>query len=124
MKKYQINVLGEKLIKCSTDPITGFRRNGCCESFKDDPGKHILCAVVNQKFLDFQFAIGNDLITPSKKFNFPGLIPGNRWCVCANLWLEAYKYSCATSVILSSTNIDVLEMIDFEILKKFALDLN
>ncbi len=124
MKKHQINVFGGKLKKCSVDPITGFNRNGCCESIKNDYGQHIICAVINQKFLDFQFANGNDLITPLTKFDFPGLVPGNRWCVCANRWLEAYKYSCATSLILSSTHINVLDIIDFEILKKFALDLN
>jgi uncharacterized protein (DUF2237 family) len=79
---------------------------------------------MNQKFLDFQNAKGNDLITPKKDYDFPGLNSGDKWCVCANRWLDAYNYSCATSIILSSTHIDVLEIIDIEILKKFALDLN
>ena len=124
MKKKQLNVLGRELIKCSMNPITGFTRNGCCEFNENDFGRHIICAVINEKFLEFQYANGNDLKTPSKEFDFPGLIPGDRWCVCANRWLQAYKYSCATSLILSSTHTDVLKIIDLEILKKFAIDLN
>lgn len=124
MKKNQLNVLGQKLVECSRNPITGFKRNGCCEANSEDFGKHIICAVMNQKFLDFQNAKGNDLITPKKDYDFPGLNSGDKWCVCANRWLDAYNYSCATSIILSSTHIDVLEIIDIEILKKFALDLN
>ena len=124
MKKNQLNVLGQKLVECSRNPITGFTRNGCCEANSKDFGKHIICAVMNEKFLDFQNAKGNDLITPKKEYDFPGLHSGDKWCVCANRWLDAYNYSCATSIILSSTHIDVLEIIDIEILKKFALDLN
>lgn len=123
-KKYQKNVLGEKLIKCSLDPITGFNRNGCCESLEHDPGKHIICGVMNKKFLEFQLVMGNDLITPKKEFNFPGLVSGDKWCVCANRWLEAYENSCASPVVLVSTHIDVLKIIDLELLKKFAFDLN
>tara|TARA_B100001559_G_scaffold288222_1_gene265746 strand:- start:242 stop:616 length:375 start_codon:yes stop_codon:yes gene_type:complete len=124
MKKNQLNVLGQKLVECSQNPITGFTRNGCCEANSEDFGKHIICAVMNEKFLNFQNAKGNDLITPKKEYDFPGLSSGDKWCVCANRWLDAYNYSCATSIILSSTHIDVLEIIDIEILKKFALDLN
>ncbi len=123
-KKSQLNVLGEKLIECSKDPMTGFMRNGCCESFDEDQGKHIICAVMNEKFLEFQLVIGNDLITPRKEFDFPGLNSGDKWCVCANRWIEAYENNCSTSVILSSTHIDVLKVVNLEILKKFAIDLN
>tara|TARA_Y200000002_G_C22573207_1_gene617609 strand:+ start:83 stop:457 length:375 start_codon:yes stop_codon:yes gene_type:complete len=124
MKKKQINVFGRKLELCSKDPLTGFNRNGCCDSEKNDLGKHLVCAIINQKFLDFQMTTGNDLITPKSEFNFPGLVDGDRWCVCAKRWLHAYQHECATSIILSSTHIDVLEIIDLELLKKFALDLN
>ena len=120
----KINVLGGKLIECSKKPMTGYFRNGCCDSSKNDLGKHIICAVMNDRFLEFQLLRGNDLITPKKDFDFPGLKKGDKWCVCANRWYEAYTNSCATSIILSSTHIDVLNMVDLEILKKFAIDLN
>ncbi len=120
----QFNVLGERLITCSKEPMTGFKRNGCCESYKKDFGKHLICAVLNKKFLDFQFSKGNDLITPNKEFEFPGLKPQDKWCVCAARWIEAYNHSCETSIVLASTHIDVLKIIDFKILKKFAIDLN
>ncbi len=124
MNKKQINVLGKKLELCSKDPLTGFKRNGCCESDNSDIGKHLVCAVINNKFLDFQMTIGNDLVTPRREFNFPGLVSGDRWCVCAKRWLDAYHHECATPIILSSTHIDALKIIDLELLKKFALDLN
>lgn len=120
----QLNVLGKKLTSCSKKPLTGFLRNGCCESHKNDFGKHLICAVLNKKFLDFQFSKGNDLITPKKELNFPGLKPQDKWCVCVGRWIEAYNHSCETSIVLSATHIDVLKIIDFKILKKFAIDLN
>ena len=123
-KKNQKNVLGGELILCSSDPITGFTRNGCCDSHENDFGRHLLCAQVDNYFLEFQLSKGNDLITPKKEFNFKGLVHGDRWCVCASRWLEAYKFSCAPSIILQSSNIDVLEVIDLEILKRFAIDIN
>ncbi len=123
-KNKQLNVLGEKLIACSENPMTGFFRNGCCESHKNDIGQHLICAVMNKSFLDYQFSKGNDLITPKKEFDFPGLKPDDKWCVCAVRWEEAYNNSCAPSVILSSTHIDVLKIINLKILKKFAIDLN
>ena len=123
-KKNQINVLGGKLQICSKKPLTGFNRNGCCESTRGDIGKHFICTVVNNKFLEFQLVTGNDLITPKSEFDFPGLVEGDRWCVCADRWLNAYNYSCAAPVILQSTNLDAIEIIDLKILKKFALDLN
>ncbi len=123
-KNNQLNVLGETLLECSKKPLTGFTRNGCCESFDEDPGKHIICAIMNTKFLEFQLVKGNDLITPKKEFDFPGLLPGDRWCVCANRWFEAFENNCSTSIVLSSTHIDVSKIIDIEILKKFAIDLN
>ncbi len=123
-KKLQLNVLGGKLLECSKNPITGFLRNGCCESHLNDPGKHTICSVMNTSFLEYQFLLGNDLITPKKNFNFPGLKPGDKWCVCVSRWIDAYKNECASPVILLSTHIDVLKLIDLKILKKFAIDLN
>ncbi len=123
-KNIQLNVLGEKLITCSKNPMTGFLRNGCCELHKNDFGKHLICALMNKGFLDYQFSLGNDLITPKKEFDFPGLKPNDKWCVCAVRWEEAFKNSYAPLVFLSSTHIDVLEIIDLKILKKFAIDLN
>lgn len=120
----QKNILGGELILCSSDPITGFTRNGCCDSHKSDFGKHLLCARVDDKFLQFQLSKGNDLITPKPEFNFKGLVSGDKWCVCVSRWLEAYRFSCAPPIILQSSHIDVLEKIDLEILKRFAIDLN
>ena len=124
LKKPQLNVLGRKLVECSKNPMTGFLRNGCCESHSDDSGKHTICSVMNSSFLEYQFSIGNDLISPKEDFNFPGLKPGDKWCVCVSRWLDAYQNSCASPVILLSTHIDVLKFIDLKILKKFAIDLN
>ncbi len=124
MKTSQLNVLGGKLVECSKNPITGFLRNGCCESHPNDHGKHTICSIMNSSFLRYQLSKGNDLITPKENFNFPGLKSGDRWCVCVSRWLDAYKNSCATPVILLSTHIDVLKLIDLKILKKFAIDLN
>lgn len=124
MKKPQLNVFGKVLKKCSSDPLTGFFRDGCCNTSINDPGEHTVCAVVSDKFLKFSLSKGNDLITSREEFNFPGLIDGDRWCLCADRWIEAFKNECAPKLILEATNIDVLKKIDIEILKKFALDLN
>ena len=123
-KKRHINVLGGKLIECSKNPMTGFLRNGCCESHPNDPGNHTICSLMNASFLEYQFSLGNDLITSKEHLDFPGLKPGDKWCVCASRWLDAYKHGCASPVVLSSTHIDVLKLIDLKILKKFAIDLN
>ena len=123
-KKLQLNVLGGKLIDCSKNPMTGFLRNGCCESHSNDTGNHIICSEMNTSFLEYQLLLGNDLISPKEDFNFPGLKPGDKWCVCVSRWIDAYKKKCASPVILSATHIEVLKLIDFKILKKFAIDLN
>ena len=124
VKIVQLNVLGRKLELCSKNPITGFLRNVCCESHKNDRGQHNICAVLNDSFLKYQLSNGNDLITPKLEFDFPGLKSGDKWCVCVNRWIDAYENSCATPIILASTHIEVLRMIDLKILKKFAIDLN
>ena len=124
MKKSQLNVFGRALKTCSNNPLTGFFRDGCCNSSVNDQGEHTVCAIVSDKFLNFSLSKGNDLVTPRKEFNFPGLIDGDRWCLCVDRWIEAYQNECAPRIVLEATNIDVLKKIDIEILKKFALDLN
>ena len=124
MKKFQLNVFGKALKTCSDDPLTGFFRDGCCNSSVNDLGEHTVCAILSDKFLKFSLSKGNDLVTPRKEFNFPGLMEGDRWCLCVDRWIEAYKNVCAPRIILEATNIDVLKKIDIEILKKFALDIN
>ena len=124
MSEPQLNVFGRALKTCSSDPLTGFFRDGCCNSSFNDQGEHTICAIVSDKFLNFSLSKGNDLVTPRKEFNFPGLIDGDRWCLCSDRWIEAYQNECAPRIVLEATNIDVLKKIDIEILKKFALDLN
>ena len=124
MSEPQLNVFGRVLKTCSNEPLTGFLRDGCCNSSVNDQGEHTVCAIVSDKFLNFSLSKGNDLVTPRKEFNFPGLIDGDRWCLCADRWIEAYQNKCAPRIVLEATNIDVLKKIDIEILKKFALDLN
>ena len=124
MKKFQLNVFGKTLKTCSDDPLTGFFRDGCCNSSVNDKGEHTVCAIVSDKFLKFSLSKGNDLITPREEFNFPGLMDGDRWCLCVDRWIEAYQNECAPRLVLEATNVDVLKKIDIEILKKFALDIN
>ena len=124
MNKSQLNVFGKTLKTCSDDPLTGFFRDGCCNSSVNDKGEHTVCAIVSDKFLKFSLSTGNDLITPREEFNFPGLMDGDRWCLCLDRWIEAYQNECAPRLVLEATNVDVLKKIDVEILKKFALDIN
>lgn len=120
----QKNVLDRKLELCSKNPLTGFFRDGCCRSSPGDSGEHYICASVTKEFLNFSFRKGNNLISPQPEFNFPGLKEGDRWCICTDRWIEAFKNSCAPKIILSATNITVKKKISLEILKKFALDIN
>ena len=120
----QKNVLDRKLELCSKIPLTGFFRDGCCRSSPGDSGEHYICASVTKEFLNFSFRKGNNLISPQPEFNFPGLKEGDRWCICTDRWIEAFKNSCAPKIILSATNITVKKKISLEILKKFALDIN
>ena len=124
MSEPQLNVFGRALKTCSNDPLTGFFRDGCCNSSVNDKGEHTVCAIVSDKFLKFSLSKGNDLITPREEFNFPGLMDGDRWCLCLDRWIEAYQNECAPRLVLEATNVDVLKKIDIEILKKFALDIN
>jgi len=118
----QTNVLGTPLQQCGMQPVTGYLRDGYCAACRGDRGQHAVCAIVTTAFLDFSYSLGNDLITPRPEFEFPGLVPGNRWCLCTSRWIEAYEASCAPPVCLEATHISVLEYIDLEILRKFAAD--
>ena len=123
-KKKQLSVFGKKLQICTKIPLTGFFRDGCCNSSGLDIGNHIICSKVTEEFLKFSLYKGNDLITKNSEVNFPGLVSGDKWCLCADRWLEALKDKCAPWVYLNSTNQNVLEKISLETLKRFALDLN
>lgn len=118
----QRNVLGGELESCSTDPLTGFYRDGLCACGPEDIGSHTICAVVTREFLEHQRSIGNDLSTPRPEFRFPGLTPGDRWCVTARNWLRAHEDGAAAPVVLAATNIDVLQIVPLEILTAYAVD--
>lgn len=117
-----LNVLGEPLQECSTDPMTGFYRDGCCHTGAQDLGSHTICAVVTAEFLEHQRSIGNDLVTPVPMFDFPGLKPGDRWCVTAVNWLRAHHDGAAAYVVLASTHERALEVVPLEILRQHAVD--
>jgi uncharacterized protein (DUF2237 family) len=116
------NVLGGELEACSNDPVTGFYRDGCCRSGPEDIGSHTICAVVTAEFLEHQRSIGNDLSTPVPQFRFPGLVPGDRWCVTAVNWWRAYEDGVAAFVVLAATNDRALELVPLEALKEHAVD--
>jgi uncharacterized protein (DUF2237 family) len=118
----ELNVLGEPLQECSTDPMTGFYRDGCCHTGAQDLGSHTICAVVTAEFLEHQRSIGNDLVTPVPMFDFPGLKPGDRWCVTAVNWLRAHHDGAAAYVVLASTHERALEVVPLEILREHAVD--
>ena len=119
----QKNVFGEELLVCGCDPMTGFYRNGSCDTEQRDVGSHTICAVMSDEFLNYSKSKGNDLITAIPEFDFPGLLEGDRWCVCAQRWLEAYEDNVAPKIIIAATNEKVLEIVSIDILKKFAVDL-
>ncbi|MBI1733236.1 MAG: DUF2237 domain-containing protein [Gammaproteobacteria bacterium] len=119
-----LNVFGEPLAPCSMKPMTGFYRDGCCRSGDDDPGRHVVCVEVTREFLQFSRARGNDLSTPVKAYGFPGLRPGDRWCLCGLRWKEAFDAGKAPRVVLAATHNSMLEIVDFSILKGFAVDMN
>jgi uncharacterized protein (DUF2237 family) len=118
----QRNVLGGPLEECGTDPLTGFYRDGCCRTGPHDMGSHTICAVITEEFLEHQREIGNDLSTPMPHFQFPGLRPGDRWCVTANNWLQAHEAGVAAFVVLASTNERVLELVPLDVLERYAVD--
>ena len=116
------NVLGTSLIPCSVDPITGFYRDGYCKTFNNDSGEHIICSEVTDKFLNFSKNRGNDLSTAVPEYNFDGLKDGDRWCLCADRWLEALQFNMAPKILLEGTHQKMLEKIDFNILKKYSIE--
>lgn len=116
------NVLGGDLEGCSVDPVTGWFRDGTCETSPEDQGSHTICAVVTRDFLEHQRDIGNDLITPVPAFQFPGLQPGDRWCVTARNWLRAYRDGAPAPVVLAATHESALEMVPLEALRENAVD--
>lgn len=116
------NVIGGPLESCSADPLTGFYRDGCCRTGAEDIGRHTVCAVVSAEFLEHQRSIGNDLVTPIPQYGFPGLSPGDRWCVCAGNWLQAHADGAAAYVVLAATHERTLEIIPLELLEHYAVD--
>ena len=120
----QKNVLGEDLENCSSEPITGWFRDGCCNTNEDDRGLHTVCARVTTPFLEWAKEIGNDLITPHPEFNFPGLKNGDSWCVCAATFAQSIEAGTACKIFLKKTNYKTLEIIPLDKLKKFAIDIS
>jgi len=118
-----VNVLGGKLENCSIKPMTGFYRNGCCDTGREDMGSHTVCAVMTAEFLSFSKKAGNDLSTPMPAYGFPGLVPGDRWCLCAPRWQEALDAGSAPRVVLRATHKGALDHCRLEDLKKYAIDL-
>ncbi len=116
------NVLGGELQSCSTDPMTGFTRNGCCETNAQDAGVHTVCARVTAEFLTFSAAAGNDLSTPRPEYGFAGLHPGDQWCLCADRWAEALAAGAAPAVVLEATHARTLEWVDIADLRRHAAE--
>ena len=116
------NVLGGELEPCSRDPVTGFFRNGCCETGPDDLGLHTVCAVMTAEFLAYSKAVGNDLSTPQPAYHFPGLKPGDRWCLCAPRWKEALDDGQAPPLVLEATHEETLAIVPLGVLKDYAAE--
>ena len=117
-----LNVLGEPLAPCSTEPMTGWFRDGCCETQVQDRGRHIVCAVMTDEFLAFSRTQGNDLMTPRPEYRFPGLRAGDRWCLCLDRWREAHQAGKAPNVVLEATHQIALERIPLSTLQEFAVE--
>ena len=116
------NVLGGEMEPCGFDPVTGFYRDGCCSTGPEDLGSHTICAVMTAEFLEHQRSIGNDLSTPMPMYHFPGLNPGDRWCVTARNWVRAHLDGCAAPVVLASTHEAALEIVPLDVLQQYAVD--
>lgn len=121
MRTLEKNVFGDELKSCCEDPLTGYYRDGFCTTGEGDFGKHITCAEMTEEFLNFSLSMGNDLITPRPEYEFKGLKPGDRWCLCVSRWVEAYKEGVAPKVKLEATHEKMLKYIDLKDLKNFAL---
>jgi len=124
MSQTALNVLGRPLAPCGIKPITGYFRDGCCRTDASDRGLHVVCALVTAEFLAFSLRRGNDLSTPRPEFDFPGLRPGDRWCLCANRWLEAWLEGVAPRVVLESTHLNALGVVTLDQLKALASDVS
>ena len=121
-KKESINVFGTQLETCCNDPKTGFFRNGLCDTCKEDIGVHTVCILATEKFLNFSKSAGNDLSTPRPELQFLGVKPGDRWCLCAIRWKEAYDKGMAPPVFLESTHIETLKLVDLNLLQQYAVN--
>ena len=117
-----INIFGKELEMCCEDPNTGFFRNGMCDTCSDDRGVHTVCILATEEFLEFSKSVGNDLSTPHPEFEFPGLKPGDRWCLCALRWQEAYEQGEAPPAFLESTHENTLKLVDFNLLQQYAVN--
>lgn len=115
-----MNVLRTPLEPCSMDPMTGFFRDGCCNTGAGDRGLHLVCAVMTEEFLAFSQSVGNDLSTPRPEYRFPGLTPGVRWCLCVSRWKQAFDAGCAPGVVLEATHVSALEFVDLDDLRAHA----
>ena len=124
MRETSKNILGEELVPCGMDPITGFYRDGCCETGREDAGSHTVCVSVTDDFLNFTASVGNDLSTPMPAYGFPGLKEGDRWCLCASRWLQAHEAGHAPRVYVRSTHEAALRIIPIGLLTNLAADLN
>ena len=118
----ELNVLGDELEPCGIDPVTGFYRDGTCATGPEDAGRHVVCAVVTEEFLDHQRSVGNDLSTPRPEYRFPGLVPGDRWCVVAVRWQQALEDGVAAPVVLAATHARALDIVSMEDLRRHAVD--
>lgn len=116
------NVLGEPLVECGSDPMTGYTRTGWCIATEEDIGNHSICAVMTADFLDHQRQLGNDLVTPRPEWHFPGLNPGDRWCVVAVRWVQSHQAGRAAPVVLAATHERALEVVPLEVLARYAVD--
>lgn len=116
----RLNIFGEELKPCSIRPVTGFYRNGCCDTGEDDPGVHSVCVIVTEEFLNFSKAAGNDLSTPRPEWDFPGLVAGDRWCLCAQRWVDAWLVGVAPLVVLEATHEKTLDFVPLSVLVKSA----
>lgn len=124
MKISAKNILGEVLVPCGLDPMTGFYRDGCCDTGPEDAGSHTVCVAVTDEFLGYTQSVGNDLSTPQPAYGFPGLKGGDRWCLCASRWLQAYNAGFAPRVYVQSTHEAALRVIPLDLLTSMAADLN
>ena len=119
---HRLNVLDTPLLSCGEEPLTGYFRDGACRTDENDHGSHTICAVMTENFLEYSYSKGNDLITPRPEFDFPGLVAGDRWCICANRWLEAHQAGVAPQVLLHATHRRSLEIVDLDTLLYYAMD--